>query len=93
MKKLSCILILAFGFLVSFAQQGSNASMAEVPETKPAHESFTNSRAGSSINPGVYLSFRGLVPQVLSALAVLTAVFGMGTGGTPPLWTPGNWRE
>ena len=29
------------------------------------------------------------MPQVLSALAVLTTVFGMGTGGTPSLWPPG----
>ena len=41
--------------------------------------------------PGAVLSFRGLVPQVLSPQRVLTAVFGMGTGGSPAPWAPGNW--
>ena len=36
---------------------------------------------------GVLLS-QGVYPQVPSALAGLTAVFGMGTGVTPPLWPP-----
>ena len=31
---------------------------------------------------------RGFSPQVPSALAGLTSVFGMGTGVTPPLWPP-----
>ncbi len=31
---------------------------------------------------------RGPSAQVPSALAVLTSVFGMGTGGTLPLWSP-----
>ena len=34
--------------------------------------------------PGDDLGFQGPAPQVLSALEVLTSVFGMGTGGTPP---------
>jgi hypothetical protein len=29
-------------------------------------------------------------PQVPSALEGLTSVFGMGTGGSPPLWSPDN---
>src|SRR5207253_8179967 len=33
---------------------------------------------------------RGASPQVPSALAGLTSVFGMGTGVTPPLWPPEN---
>ena len=37
---------------------------------------------------GAYLSFQGAAPQVLSAQVSLTAVFGMGTGGTSPLSTP-----
>ena len=41
--------------------------------------------------PGAVLSFRGLVAQVLSPQRVLTAVFGMGTGGSPAPWAPGNW--
>ncbi len=36
---------------------------------------------------GVLLS-QGGTPQVPSALAGLTSVFGMGTGVTPPLWPP-----
>src|SRR3954451_4976934 len=36
---------------------------------------------------GVLLS-QGLSSQVPSALEGLTSVFGMGTGVTPPLWTP-----
>ena len=36
---------------------------------------------------GVLLS-QGESPQVPSALAGLTSVFGMGTGVTPPLWPP-----
>ena len=31
---------------------------------------------------------QGISPQVPSALAGLTAVFGMGTGVTPPPWPP-----
>ena len=37
---------------------------------------------------GVLLS-QGISPQVPSALAGLTAVFGMGTGVAPPVWPPG----
>ncbi len=31
---------------------------------------------------------QGVTPQVPSALAVFTTVFGMGTGVSPPLWPP-----
>ena len=41
-----------------------------------------------SVSVGVYLSFRAVSSQVLSAQVSLTAVFGMGTGGPSPLWTP-----
>jgi len=37
------------------------------------------------IRPGDVLLSRGVAPQVPSALAGLTAVFGMGTGVSPPL--------
>src|SRR5262249_23606779 len=43
-----------------------------------------HSRAKSG---GVLLS-QGVYPQVPSALAGLTAVFGVGTGVTPPPWPP-----
>ncbi len=39
-------------------------------------------------NPGDVLLSQGATPQVPSALASLTAVFGMGTGVSPPLWPP-----
>ena len=39
-------------------------------------------------NPGGDLLSQGVSPQVPSARAVFTAVFGMGTGVSPPLWPP-----
>lgn len=39
-------------------------------------------------NPGGVLLSQGESTQVPSALEGLTAVFGMGTGVTPPLWPP-----
>ena len=43
-------------------------------------------RAGRfALDPGGYLSSRAVSSQVLSAYEGLTAVFGMGTGGTPQL--------
>ena len=39
-------------------------------------------------NPGGVLLSQGVTPQVPSALAGLTAVFGMGTGVSPPPWPP-----
>lgn len=44
----------------------------------------------SSENSGGDLLSQGVSPQVPSALAVLTAVFGMGTGVAPRLWSPTN---
>ena len=45
-------------------------------------------RASSSKEPGGDLLSQGVSPQVPSARAVLTAVFGMGTGVSPPPWPP-----
>ena len=42
---------------------------------------------------GDVLLSQGETPQVPSALAGLTSVFGMGTGVTPPLWPPENLLE
>ena len=42
----------------------------------------------SSKYPGDVLLSQGVSPQVPSALAGLTAVFGMGTGVAPPPWSP-----
>jgi hypothetical protein len=42
----------------------------------------------SKAKSGGYLLSQGVYPQVPSAYAVLTSVFGMGTGVTPQLWPP-----
>ena len=48
-----------------------------------------SSRWGHLISKfGGDLLSQGVYPQVPSALAVLTSVFGMGTGVTLPLWPP-----
>ena len=39
----------------------------------------------STFMPGSDLLSQGVAPQVPSALAGFTSVFGMGTGGSPPL--------
>ena len=39
----------------------------------------------STFMPGGDLLSQGVAPQVPSALAGFTSVFGMGTGGSPPL--------
>ena len=44
-------------------------------------------------NPGGVLLSQGATPQVPSALAGLTAVFGMGTGVSPPPWPPETVRS
>ena len=43
--------------------------------------------------PGDDLLSHRVAPAVPSALEGLTAVFGMGTGVTPPLESPGNCSE
>jgi hypothetical protein len=45
----------------------------------------------STENPGGDLLSRGVSPQVPSALAVFTSVFGMGTGVSPPQLPPETW--
>ena len=44
--------------------------------------------AGLLVQSGADLLSKNLAVRLPSALAVLTAVFGMGTGGTPPLSAP-----
>jgi hypothetical protein len=62
-------------------------------------DSFANSASGASegrlsvgphrtFMPGGDLLSQGVAPQVPSALAGLTSVFGMGTGCSPPLSPP-----
>ena len=41
---------------------------------------------------GDVLLSQGVSTSVPSALVGLTAVFGMGTGVTPPLWSPKNFE-
>ena len=48
-------------------------------------------RRGRLRNPGDDLLSQGVPPQVPSALAVFTSVFGMGTGVSPPLLPPEIW--
>src|SRR5207302_8499997 len=49
-------------------------------------------RRGRSLHKsGGDLLSRGVSPQVPSALAVFTSVFGMGTGVSPPLLPPEIW--
>ncbi len=47
-------------------------------------------RAFDEKGSGGDLLSQGATPQVPSAQAGLTSVFGMGTGVTPPLWPPEN---
>ena len=49
-------------------------------------------RAGLYVNPGDDLLSHTVAHAVPSALEGLTAVFGMGTGVTPPVRSPGNWK-
>ena len=44
-------------------------------------------------NSGDVLLSQGVAPQVPSALTVLTSVFGMGTGVSPPPWSPETVRS
>ena len=52
-----------------------------------------NRRALSEMNSGDDLLSQGVSPQVPSAQAGLTSVFGMGTGVTLPLWSPETFRS
>ena len=47
-----------------------------------------NTPPSLSKKSGGDLLSQGAPPQVPSARAVFTSVFGMGTGVTPPLWPP-----
>ena len=52
------------------------------PGSRPERGRFDLEKSGGD------LLSQGVSPQVPSALAVFTSVFGMGTGVTPPLWPP-----
>ncbi len=57
-------------------------------KTPPPLRCNTSRRRGRLRNPGDDLLSQGVPPQVPSALAVFTAVFGMGTGVSPPQLPP-----
>src|SRR5256885_1038814 len=78
---------------------GRSAGAAEDRgEGRPWPDSTRRRRGGRERSPlagasresysGGDLLSQGVAPQVPSALAGLTSVFGMGTGVTPPLWPP-----
>src|SRR5262245_31835910 len=48
------------------------------------------SRGLLDFDPGNFLLFHAVASAVPSAQEGLTSVFGMGTGVTPPLWSPGS---
>ena len=60
-----------------------------VPVPQPSPDAPRGRPAAAPLKyPGGDLLSRGSTPQVPSALAGLTSVFGMGTGGSPPLSPP-----
>ena len=59
------------------------------PETRKASGSKPEALYVETKNPGNVLLSHQVALTVPSALEGLTAVFGMGTGVTPPPWSPG----
>ena len=67
----------------------SRRASQRAPATpEPAAEGAA--RRGRNENPGDDLFSQEVAPQVSSALESLTSVFGMGTGGSSPLASPGS---
>ena len=62
-------------------------------ENDKVPSSRSSEGTSSMRNPGGDLLSQGASPQVPSARAGLTAVFGMGTGVSPPLWPPETLRS
>ena len=60
------------------------AGQKKAPTAEPSRLS-----AAKTKNPGNVLLSHQVALTVPSALEGLTAVFGMGTGVTPPPWSPG----
>ena len=71
-------------------RQGLIKGRRRCPGPRAQMEKGPRSREGPSLSkyPGDVLLSQGVSPQVPSALAGLTAVFGMGTGVAPPPWSP-----
>ena len=64
-------------------------SKSSPPIIKPnRREKRTDDDSSVLFYVGIYLFFRAVTSQVLSAQVSLTSVFGMGTGGPSPLSTP-----
>ena len=72
------------------ARREDSALTSSSPELPGVHatKARRSRRAFVQRNPGDVLLSQGASPQVPSALTGLTAVFGMGTGVSPPLWPP-----
>ncbi len=66
--------------------------MERIDTRKGAPAAMFASRQGRPRNPGGDLLSQGVTPQVPSALAVFTAVFGMGTGVSPPQLPPETYE-
>ena len=69
---------------------GSNTRRVPGEKQKPAR--VMRPKRAFLLNPGSVLLSHRLAATVASASEGLTAVFGMGTGGAPPVWPPGRWR-
>ena len=63
-------------------QQAYGNTDRKMPNTPGVNRGYLISKFGGD------LLSQGVYPQVPSALAVLTSVFGMGTGVSLPLWPP-----
>ncbi len=62
------------------------------PHSRPCPPAIAGGHV-SEMNSGDDLLSQGVSPQVPSAQAGLTSVFGMGTGVTLPLWPPETFRS
>ena len=75
------------------ASPAPNANPGRAPIDARIRQSPPRSGGHCLRNPGGVLLSQGATPQVPSALAGLTAVFGMGTGVSPPPWPPETVRS
>ena len=64
-----------------------------VPGWRPGAKIKAPLKRGLNLAPGSDLLSQPVARQVPSAQRGLTAVFGMGTGGSPSVWPPGKSRR
>src|ERR1700687_2186722 len=64
-----------------------------IPRKQKRPDPVARNRGVCKINPGSDLHSHAVASAVSSAQRGLTSVFGMGTGGTPAEWPPGNLRS